>query len=63
MVQLTPREREIMQLIAVQCLTSKKAARVLGISFRTVETHRSHILQKTQARNIAELARQWAARS
>lgn len=42
---LTPREREIMALI-VNDMSSKQVARKLDISFRTVETHRTHIMQK-----------------
>lgn len=42
---LTPREREILALI-VNDLSSKQVARRLAISYRTVETHRTHIMQK-----------------
>ena len=58
--QLTPREREIVEHI-LNGLTSKQAARELGISHRTVEAHRSHILDKTGARNMVQLAHQLAA--
>jgi two-component system, LuxR family, response regulator FixJ len=58
--KLSPREREVVQLVAVECRSSKDAARVLGISFRTVESHRTNIYNKTGARNIADLARQVA---
>jgi FixJ family two-component response regulator len=57
---LSPREREVAEQIAVKCLTSKEAAAVLGISFRTVEVHRARILEKMGARNIAQLARKLA---
>ena len=43
---LTAREIEIALLIAVECLTTKAAARRLGLSFRTIETHRYQILIK-----------------
>jgi DNA-binding CsgD family transcriptional regulator len=57
---LTRREEEVMRLVAVHCLTSKEAAQVLGISFRTVEIHRARVLEKMKVRNVAELARQLA---
>lgn len=53
-VLLTVREREIAQLI-VNGLTSKSIGRLLGISPRTVETHRNAIMRKLDVRNIAEL--------
>lgn len=53
---LTEREREVLAL-AVAGFTSKKIAQELGISFRTVEVHRSHILLKTGATTWFELAR------
>jgi len=54
--KLSPREREIAQLVAIECHTSKEAARKLGISFRTVEAHRTNIYDKLGVRNIGELA-------
>lgn len=53
---LTPREVEIVQLIA-EGLSSKEMAERLGISFRTVETHRERILRKLHLRNTAEVVR------
>jgi len=53
---LTEREREIM-VLAVAGHTSKEIAHLLGISYRTVEIHRAHIMQKTGASNVLELAR------
>ncbi len=53
---LTDREREIMQL-TIEGHTSKEIARQLDISYRTVESHRAHILRKTGAANLIELAR------
>jgi two-component system response regulator FixJ len=53
---LTPREREVLDLVA-RGEPNKVIARRLGISFRTVELHRSHILEKMQARTISELIR------
>jgi FixJ family two-component response regulator len=45
LAQLTNREQEILLLI-VNDMTSKEIARKLGISFRTVEVHRTHIMKK-----------------
>lgn len=52
--QLTVREREISTYI-VNGLTCKEIARKLGISHRTVETHRARLMNKLDARNTAEL--------
>lgn len=52
--QLTPREREIMELI-VGGKANKVIAIELQISERTVELHRSRIMKKLQARSLAEL--------
>jgi two-component system, NarL family, response regulator NreC len=51
---LTSREREILQLLA-EGKTNKEVATALNISAYTVETHRSHILQKLNLHNSAEL--------
>lgn len=53
---LTEREREVMKL-AVEGYTSKEIAQRLSISYRTVEIHRSHFMQKSGASNMLELAR------
>lgn len=53
---LTPREREVLELVATGA-SNKEAGRHLGISPRTVETHRAHILEKVGARNTADLVR------
>jgi FixJ family two-component response regulator len=57
---LTEREQEILALAVAGC-TNKDIARRLGISFRTVEVHRSHILLKTGAATLIELAQLVAA--
>lgn len=54
--QLTPREREVLDGV-VAGLTNKQIARELGISYKTVELHRSHMMEKMQARSIAEVTR------
>ena len=51
---LTTREREILQLIA-EGKSNKEIAAALNISPYTVETHRSHILEKLNLHNPAEL--------
>lgn len=53
---LTAREREVLQLIA-EGHTSKSIATCLSVSFKTVETHRSHIMQKLNIHNAAGLIR------
>jgi DNA-binding NarL/FixJ family response regulator len=53
---LTAREREVLALVA-KGLTSRQLASRLGISARTVETHRQRLMRKTGARNVAELVR------
>ena len=52
---LSEREREVLDL-ALKGLSNKDIARRLSISHRTVEVHRSHILSKTGAGNLLELA-------
>lgn len=57
--QLTPREREVMRLIA-RGYTYREVAAKLFISVKTVETHASRVLRKLQLSNRAELIR-WAS--
>ncbi|HET6909660.1 MAG TPA: response regulator transcription factor [Mycobacteriales bacterium] len=57
--QLTPREREVLRLIA-RGYTYREAAQELVLSDRTIETHVSSVLRKLQLSNRRELAR-WAA--
>ena len=52
--KLTPRERQIMDMI-VQGKASKVIAIDLGVSQRTIDTHRTRIMRKMQARSLAEL--------
>lgn len=51
---LSEREREIFQLIA-EGHSNKEIAAILGVSPTTVDTHRTHILQKLDVHNTAEL--------
>jgi DNA-binding NarL/FixJ family response regulator len=53
---LSPREREIMQLIAEEH-TSSEIAEILMISDRTVEKHRANLVEKLKVRNVAGLVR------
>ncbi len=57
--QLTPREKEVLRLIA-RGLAYKQVARKLNISIKTVETHVSSVLRKLQLSSRHELAR-WAS--
>jgi len=53
---LTPREREIMALVA-SGLMSKQIAAQIGLSEITVKVHRSHLMKKMGARSVADLVR------
>ena len=53
---MTPREREVVQLIA-EGKSTKEVAAALGISVKTVETHRTHILGKLDAHSVTEIVR------
>jgi DNA-binding NarL/FixJ family response regulator len=57
--QLTPREREVLRLIA-RGYSYKEVARELEISVKTVETHVSSVLRKLQLSSRHQLAR-WAS--
>jgi DNA-binding NarL/FixJ family response regulator len=54
--QLSGREREVLEGIA-RGRTNKEIAAELGISYRTVETHRESLMKKLQIRTVAELTR------
>jgi DNA-binding NarL/FixJ family response regulator len=51
---LSPREREILQLVA-EGKSSKEIANLLNLSVYTVETHRARVMQKLNLRGIPEL--------
>ena len=53
---LTPRERQVLQLVA-EGKTTKEVARLLNISFKTAESHRSHIMKKLDIHEVAGLVR------
>lgn len=54
--RLTEREREVLALL-VSGDANKVVAHKLGISPRTVEIHRGRLMEKTQAKNLADLVR------
>jgi DNA-binding NarL/FixJ family response regulator len=54
--EITPREKEVLELVATGHST-KQIADKLGISIRTVETHRINMLKKLEVNNSAELIR------
>lgn len=54
LAQLSRRERDVLRLI-VKGMTSKEVGASLGISRRTVESHRASILSKLGARNAIHL--------
>ncbi len=53
---LTNREVEVIQLLA-EGKSNKEAALELGVSTRTIESHRTHIMHKMNFRNFSELVR------
>ena len=54
--QLSPREREVLQLIA-EGHSSKEVAAQLAVSARTIDTYRHNIMEKLELRSIAELTK------
>jgi DNA-binding NarL/FixJ family response regulator len=53
---LTDREREILQLIA-EGLSSKEIAGMLGVSLKTVDSHRSNLMEKLDIHKVSGLVR------
>lgn len=53
---LTPREQQVLSHIARGAF-NREMSRALGISGRTIEVHRAHIMRKLHARNAADLVR------
>lgn len=56
MVELTAREREVLQLVA-EGLTTKEIAHELTVSTKTIESHRSNLMTKLNAHTIAQLTK------
>jgi DNA-binding CsgD family transcriptional regulator len=53
---LTPRQREILQLIA-EGHSTKEIARILHVSVKTVETHRTQLMERLDIHGVAGLVR------
>ncbi len=53
---LTPREREVLQLVA-EGRTTKEVARLLGVGVKTIESHRSRLMEKLHIHETAGLVR------
>lgn len=54
--RLTPREREVVQLLA-EGKSSKEVAVVLNLSVKTAETHRTNVMRKLDLHSVADLVR------
>jgi DNA-binding NarL/FixJ family response regulator len=53
---LTGREREVLQLIA-EGLSSKEIAQMLGVSLKTIDSHRSNLMEKLDIHKVSGLVR------
>ncbi len=56
LTQLTPRQREILQLVA-EGKTTKQIAAALAVSIKTVETHRAQLMERLGIHDVAGLVR------
>jgi DNA-binding NarL/FixJ family response regulator len=56
LARLTPRQREILQLLA-EGASSRKMARMLDVSIKTIETHRAQLMQRLAIHDVAGLVR------
>ena len=56
-LHITPRQREILRLVALGH-TNREIAGSLNISVRTVEVHRFNLMRRLNVRNVAQLLRQ-----
>ncbi len=54
--RLTPRQREVLQLIA-EGMTSRKIAETLNVHIKTVESHRMHLMKRLGIHDVAGLVR------
>ncbi|MCP9446265.1 MAG: LuxR C-terminal-related transcriptional regulator [Nitrospira sp.] len=54
--RLTPRQSQILTMVAMGH-TNREIAAALGISIRTVEVHRYHLMHRLEVRNVAQLLR------
>ena len=54
--RLTPREREVLQLLS-ESKSNKEIGVILGMTTKTAETHRAHIMAKLHLHSMAELVR------
>jgi DNA-binding NarL/FixJ family response regulator len=54
--RLTPRQREVLQLLA-EGKSNKEIGTMLGMTARTAETHRTHILSRLDLHSMGELVR------
>ncbi len=55
-LRLTPRQREIVQLLA-EGKNSREIASLLGTTFKTIETHRANIMRRLECHSVTELVR------
>ena len=55
-LRLTPRQREIVQLLA-DGKSSREIASMLGTTFKTIETHRANIMRRLECHSVSELVR------
>ena len=55
-IRLTPRQREIIQLLA-EGRSNKEIAVALGLSVKTTETHRANIMRRLDCHSVTELVR------
>ncbi len=55
---LSPREKQVRAMLC-RGLCNKEIANQLGLSVRSVESHRANIMQKTGCKNIVQLVRQF----
>ncbi|MEJ2158916.1 MAG: helix-turn-helix transcriptional regulator [Chromatiales bacterium] len=54
--QLTPRQREILQLVA-EGMSTREIASLLNVSIKTVESHRAQLMERVEIRDVPGLVR------